>query len=90
MINIFGPGFNPKDALEKKIVSRELLATVEYETNFFGTTKPRDFNIYLLKEGAHYHRLRGIKVGEDEVPLNELYGFPENREKIWKFTNKKP
>lgn len=36
VINIFGKGYNPSDHMNKGVPLRSLLATVEYETNFFG------------------------------------------------------
>ena len=61
IVNIYGPGFNPDDAKEKKVIPRKLLATVEYETNFFGETRPRDLKVYLLKAGIKYNALEGVK-----------------------------
>ena len=65
IVNIFSPGLNPSDALEKKQKARELLASIVYETNFFGSSRPRDFKVYILKQGAKYYNLRGAKEGED-------------------------
>ena len=90
IVNIYGPGFNPSDVKDKKAVPRELLATVEYETNFFGSTRPRDFKVYMLKPGIKYYELAGTKLGEEEVPLNELYCSPTNKEKIIFLNNRKP
>lgn len=45
---------------------RDLLATVEYETNFFGSTRPRNFRVFMLKPGFNYYEdLEGPEKGED-------------------------
>ena len=89
IVNIYGPGFNPSDVKDKKAVPRELLATVEYETNFFGSTRPRDFKVYMLKPGIKYYELAGTKLGEEEVPLSESYCSPTNKKKIIFLRSKK-
>ena len=50
IINIYGPGYNPSDVKKKMKKPRELLATVAYDTNFFGSPKPRNFTVYTLKK----------------------------------------
>ena len=59
---IFGTGYNPSDAKkDKNLKLRNLIATVEYETNLFQSGKPRAFKVYLLKKGISYYDLSGIK-----------------------------
>jgi len=41
VLNIFGPGLNPDNAKDKKIIPRELIATVVYMSNLFQMGKPR-------------------------------------------------
>ena len=55
VVNIYGPGFNPANYKKGKQPLRQLLATVEYEKNFFGETKPRNFKAYILKSGYSYY-----------------------------------
>ena len=89
IVNIYGPGFNPTDAKNKQVSPRELLATVQYETNFLGSSRPRDFKAYVLKQGMKYYELAGTQLGEEEVPLNELYYLPKNKEKIMYLSSRK-
>ena len=56
IINVYGPGYNPTDHKTKNLPLRELLATVEYETNFFGSTRPRNFTTYILKKAVSYYK----------------------------------
>lgn len=68
-----------------------MLATVEYETNFFGTTRPRNFRAFVLKPGvSYYDDLLGPTRGEDEIPLSELYEKGSNSSKILVLQNRKP
>lgn len=60
--NIYGPGYNPENAKEKDLPLRKLLATIEYETNFFGSTRPRNFKVFVLRPGVcYYNDLIGTK-----------------------------
>jgi len=71
IICVYGPGYNPSDSKSKSVPLRNMLATVEYETNFFGSTRPRNFRAYVLKPGVNYYQdLEGISKGLDEIPLN--------------------
>ena len=70
IVNVYGSGFNPSDVMDKKGPPRQLLATIEYETNFLGSTRPRDFQVYFLKTGVNYFDLDGTKIGNEELSLN--------------------
>lgn len=73
-INIFGEGLNPKNAKEKVILPRQLLATVIYEQSIMKEAKPRDFKVFMKKHEVNYYTdLQGVKLYEEEIPLNELY-----------------
>ena len=69
-----------------------MIATIVFKTQMFGTGKPRQFTVFMKKpEVKYYQDLRGVKMYEDEIPLNELYyGFQQNTDKIQIFTNRKP
>lgn len=91
IVNIFGPGYSPKDYNLKDVDIRYLLGTVEYEINVFGTTKPRNFKLYTLKPGfTYYENLVGPVKGTEEIPLNELYENPANKDMIVVYTSRKP
>ena len=65
VVNIFGPGYNASDVKKKKKNPRELLATILYETNFFGVPKPRDFSVFTLKSEVSYNNnLYGVQLGK--------------------------
>lgn len=71
VINIYGPGYNPTDYKNKNVPLRNIMATVEYETNFFGNLRPRNFKVFILKPRLTYYKdLEGPIEGEDEISLN--------------------
>jgi hypothetical protein len=62
ILYIFGPGYSPSNAKEKKLEQREMIATIRYQSNFFNTGKPREFELFTLKEGVKYFNLKGTKL----------------------------
>lgn len=48
-LDIFGPGFSPSVAFEKKVKPRQFLATIVYETRILNSGQPRDFSVYVKK-----------------------------------------
>lgn len=61
--NIFGPGLNPSTAKNYNIIPRELLATVVYKTELFGTGRPKEFTLFLKKpEYGYYRDLAGVRI----------------------------
>ena len=52
--------------------------------------KPRDFKVFLKKENVNYYtNLSGVKLYDEEVPLNELYYHQGNQDKIRLLENRK-
>lgn len=54
-VNIYGPGYNAENFKIGKMPIRELLATVQYQTEIFGQAKPREFKVFALKSGVNYY-----------------------------------
>lgn len=70
VLNVFGPGYNPANAKERKEKPRELLATIVYETSFFQAGKPREFTVYCLAAGCSYYDSLEHVEEDSENPLN--------------------
>ena len=67
-----------------------MMATIVYEQTILKEARPRDFKVFLRKPSINYYKdLIGVKLYDDEIPLNELYNIHNNREKILKFENRK-
>lgn len=71
---------------------RQMIATIVYRTEILGSTRPRQFTVYLKKEEFKYYKdLKGVKMYEQQVPLSDLYhNFQENMDKMFVFKTKKP
>ena len=52
---------------------------------------PRSFKIYIKKpEFNYYCNFNQVRMYREEVPLNVLYQYPENKSKIMVYENRKP
>ncbi len=72
--NIFADGYSPSDARVTGIAPRQLLATIVYTTEMFGTGRPKQFTVFSKKSEYKYYRdIKGVKIYDEETPLNELY-----------------
>ena len=70
--------------------SREMLATVVYINEIFNPSAPIVMKVYLKDPSSSYYSLKGTKLFEDEISLEDLYDHYENREKIKVFHNRTP
>jgi hypothetical protein len=53
--------------------------------------RPREFFVYVKKPDIKYYsHFPQVRMYEDEIPLNNLYESPENRDKIAIYGNRKP
>jgi hypothetical protein len=56
VLNLYGSGYSPANALLKKIKPRQLLATVVYETRILLAGQPRNFKVYIKKPEVDYYQ----------------------------------
>ncbi len=49
VLNLFGKGLSPANALMKKVKPRQLLATIVYETRIILAGQPRNFKVFVKK-----------------------------------------
>ena len=49
VLNLFGRGLSPANALMKKVKPRQLLATIVYETRIILAGQPRNFKVFVKK-----------------------------------------
>lgn len=62
ILYVFGPGYSPSKAKEYKKEQRQMIATIRYQSNFFNSGKPREFEVFTLKEGVRYFNLKGTRL----------------------------
>ncbi len=60
-------------------------------TSLFQMGKPREFRLFIKKpEVRYYMDFPQVKIYEEEIPLNVLADYPENKEKIRVLRNRQP